>query len=49
MFSNQGMLSKIAWLVYVNSSFRGEKTPDEMMPCKKAKNVKKNHKKMLER
>ena len=49
MFSNQCMLSKITWLVCAISSFCGEKTPDEMMPCKKATNARRKHKKMKER
>ena len=34
LFSNQGMLSKIMWVVCAISSFSGKKTPDEMMSCK---------------
>ena len=34
LFSNQGMLSKITWVVCAISSFSGKKTPDEMMPRK---------------
>ena len=49
MFSNQGMLSKITWLVCAISAFRGEKMPDEMMSCKQAKYARLKQKKTKER